>query len=96
MIEFPDHESVAQDRALIDSWHEMFARAGLKRALEHSDMFKVLEQLDRRARGQVKRIAQSGGGGGGGVVGGGDLGFVGDELLAGFDWTTPECPGLDG
>ncbi|KAH6886324.1 fungal-specific transcription factor domain-containing protein [Thelonectria olida] len=83
MIEFPDHEAVAEDNKLIEDWHKKFIQMGLKVSYEHSEMFNILEQLERRARGQIKRIAQSKSS----VTEFSAL--VDEELLAQFDWAAP-------
>lgn len=59
MIEFPDHELVATDRELINRGREMFSQRKLKSTHEYCGLLSIADGLDRRARGQVKRIAQS-------------------------------------
>ncbi|KAH6989595.1 hypothetical protein BKA56DRAFT_476671 [Ilyonectria sp. MPI-CAGE-AT-0026] len=58
MIEFPDHELVATDRELINCGREMFTQRKLKATHEYCGLLSIADGLDRRARGQVKRIAQ--------------------------------------
>ncbi|KPM36540.1 hypothetical protein AK830_g10008 [Neonectria ditissima] len=81
MIEFPDHESVAADRDRIDRGREIFEQRKSPQRQEHCDMLAVADQLDRRARGQVKRIARS--------HAAEFSGLVDDELLA---WATTSSP----
>ncbi|KAK7402890.1 hypothetical protein QQX98_011375 [Neonectria punicea] len=80
MIEFPDDEFVAADRKRIDCGRETFDKRKSPQRQEHCSMLAVADQLDRRARGQVKRIAQSHA----------TLfsGLVDNDLLATFDWAT--------
>lgn len=78
-IEFPDHALVSMDLELIDRGRELFGQRKLKSAHEYCSLLDIVDQLDRRARGQVKRIAQSRAAD---LFGLGDDGFV-----ATFGWT---------
>ncbi|KAF7552226.1 hypothetical protein G7Z17_g4470 [Cylindrodendrum hubeiense] len=59
MIEFPAHELVSTDRQLIDGGREIFGQRKMKTPHEYCGLLTIADELDRRARGQVKRIAQS-------------------------------------
>ncbi|KAK7423859.1 hypothetical protein QQZ08_008903 [Neonectria magnoliae] len=63
---------------MIEFGRETFDKRKSLQRQEHCNMLAVADQLDRRARGQVNRIAQS--------HATGFPGLVDDDLLATFDW----------
>ncbi|KAH7123007.1 hypothetical protein EDB81DRAFT_847312 [Dactylonectria macrodidyma] len=76
-IEFPDHALVQADLDLIDRNRELFGQRQLKTAHEYCSLLAIADQLDRRARGQVKRIRQRRAGG-----------LLDDDgFVAAFEWT---------
>ncbi|KAF4980496.1 hypothetical protein FZEAL_3507 [Fusarium zealandicum] len=56
MIEFPDHSLVETDRKLIDKCQAVFEHMGYISLF--GTLINVARELDRRARGQVKRVSR--------------------------------------
>ncbi|KAM0289086.1 hypothetical protein ACHAO9_006306 [Fusarium lateritium] len=57
IIEFPDHLLVVSDWSLIARVRGMFEQMNAKASREPFFLLQVVQELDRRARGQVKRLA---------------------------------------
>lgn len=57
IIEFPDHLLVVSDWSLISRVWRMFEQMNAKVSREPFFLLQVVKELDRRARGQVKRLA---------------------------------------
>ncbi|KAF4962576.1 hypothetical protein FSARC_9354 [Fusarium sarcochroum] len=57
IIEFPDHQLVMSDWSLIVRIRTMFEQMNAKASQEPFFLLQVAHELDRRARGQVKRLA---------------------------------------